>query len=173
MAELASGSVESRPPPSTRPNGPCTSPPIVQGASGFDIYVSTRPAVNAPWEAPVPAPGINTADGDADPFIAGGDLLLFLTRVGSGDRGNIYWSARRSTTEPWSPAVPLEGINAPSYDSDAALSPDLSYLMFSSMRTGNGGVPEAHALLDIRGIVARRLEALRRVRSGPRRPIVG
>lgn len=116
------------------------------GAAGYDIYVSTRPSTNATWGAPVAAPGINSAEDDVDPFIADGGLQLFFTRVGSGNEGNIYWAARRSTTDAWAPAVPLNDVNSPSYDSDPSLSPDLSYLMFSSMRTGNGDIYEAHAL---------------------------
>ncbi len=76
------------------------------GGGKFDIYVSTRPAVNAPWEAPVPAPGINTPDDEADPFIAASGLLLFLTRISPTNTGDIYWLARRSTTEPWATGRP-------------------------------------------------------------------
>jgi hypothetical protein len=116
------------------------------GGGRFDIYLSTRPTVNAPWGAPGLAPGVNTADDDFDPFITASGLLLFLTRSRSANDGDIYWSARRSPTEPWSAAVPLAGVNSPSYDSDASLSPDLRYIMFSSMRTGNGDLYEARAL---------------------------
>ena len=66
----------------------CTSPPNRPGAAGYDIYVSARPAVNAAWGMPAPAPGaVNTADDEADPFIADGGLLLFVTRVGSTNAG--------------------------------------------------------------------------------------
>jgi len=105
--------------------------------------------VNAPWEAPAPVPGINTADDEADPFIAASGLLLFMTRIGPTNSADIYWSARPSATEPWAAAVPLASINSPSYDSDASLSPDLSYIMFTSERSGNSAntdIYEAHAL---------------------------
>jgi Tol biopolymer transport system component len=116
------------------------------GGGKVDIYVSTRPAADAPWGAPAAAPGLNTPDADFDPFIDASGRLLFLTRISSSNEGDIYWTARRSATEPWATAVQLATVNSPSYDSDAFLSPDLSYLMFSSMRSGNGDIYEAHAL---------------------------
>ncbi len=116
------------------------------GGSKFDIYVSTRPSLDAPWGTPTMVPGISSAVDSFDPFIAANGLLLFLTRMNSPKTGDIYWTARTSTTEPWSPAVPLDAVNSPSYDSDATLSPDLGYMMFSSMRTGNGDIYEARAL---------------------------
>lgn len=116
------------------------------GGGGFDIYFSTRPALNAPWEAPAPVPGINSADDELDPFVAAGGLLLFFSRTGPTEEGDIYWSARSSTTAPWSPVVPLNSINSSSYDSDPSVSLDLSYMMFSSKRTGNGEIYEARAL---------------------------
>ncbi len=119
------------------------------GSAGFDIYFSTRPAVNAQWEAPASVPGINTADDELDPSVAAGGLLLFFTRHPPATvDANIYWSARRSTTEPWSPAAPLASVNSPSFDSDASLSPDLSYIMFSSTRTGNGEIYERTPCLE-------------------------
>lgn len=116
------------------------------GDGGFDLYVATRPALNASWEAPAPVPGINTADKELDPFVAGGGLLLFFARTGPTEEGDIYLSTRGSTTAPWSPAVPLDSINSKSYDSDPSVSVDLSYMMFSSKRTGNGEIYEARAL---------------------------
>jgi hypothetical protein len=117
------------------------------GSSGFDIYISTRPAVNALWETPARAPGINTANDELDPFIAAEGLLLFFTAEppGSGD-ANLYWSARSSTADSWSAVVPLDALNSPTYDSDASLSLDMNYIMFSSTRTGDGEIYEAHAL---------------------------
>ena len=114
-------------------------------AGKFDIYLATRSAGNAPWGTPAPVAGINTADDDSDPFLAASGLALFLTRTTATTPGDIYWSARRSIDAPWSPPVPVATLNSTAYDSDASLSPDLRYIMFSSLRSGNVDIYEARA----------------------------
>ncbi len=40
----------------------------------------------------------------------------------------------------------LTDVDSTSYDSDSSLSPDLSYMMLSSTRSGNAEVYETHAM---------------------------
>ena len=90
-------------------------------------------------------PGINGASDELDPFVAQGGLVVFFTSVRTG-LGDIYWSSRRSTAEPFEPPVALDGLNSVFFDSDATLSVDLGYMMFSSTRSGSAAIYETHAL---------------------------
>jgi len=146
VSELASGATDRSPAvdQALRALYFCSDRP---GSSGFDIYVSTRPAVNALWETPARGEGINTANDELDPFVAADGLLLFFTaKPLASEDANLYWSTRSSTADPWSAPVPLATLNSPMYDSDVSVSLDLSYIMFSSTRTGDGEIYEAHAV---------------------------
>jgi Tol biopolymer transport system component len=113
--------------------------------TSYDLYWSSRPSVISPWGAPQPVPGVNSSSDEYDPFVAQGGLVIFFTSMRSGS-GDIYWSARQSISEPFEAPVLLTDIDSTSYDSDSSLSPDLSYMMFSSTRSGNAEVYETHAV---------------------------
>jgi hypothetical protein len=114
------------------------------GSAGYDIYTATRAAPNLPWSAPALAPGLNSDADEYDPFVAQGGLVVFFTSMRSGG-GDIYWSARRGAGDPFQAPVPLVDLDTPMYDSDSTLSPDLTYMMFSSTRSGNAEIYETHA----------------------------
>ncbi len=71
--------------------------------------------------------------------------MIFFTSMKSG-AGDIYWAARRSISEAFETPVLLTDIDSTSYDSDSSLSPDLSYMMFSSTRSGNAEIYETRAV---------------------------
>jgi Tol biopolymer transport system component len=114
------------------------------GGGGYDIYAVTRPSASHPWSAAAPVAGINSAFDEYDPFVAQGGLVVFFTSMRSG-QGDIYWSTRRSTGEAFQPPQLLTDIDSPAYDSDSSLSTDLTYMMFSSTRSGNAEIYETHA----------------------------
>lgn len=150
VAELASGSDDLSPAvdatettmylSSDRANAGATA-----GGADFDIYASTRAGTSVAWSWPTPVQGINTDGDEVDPFVAQGGLVVFFTSMSVG-MGDIYWSSRRSLAEPFAPPVSLVDLNSAAYDSDAFLSPDLGYMMFSSIRTGNSEIYETTAL---------------------------
>jgi hypothetical protein len=113
-------------------------------SAGYDIYASTRASAADAWSAPSPVPGINSAFDEYDPFVAQGGLVVFFTSMRSG-QGDIFWATRPSTREPFTAPVPLADIDSAVYDSDSTLSPDLTYMMFSSTRSGNAEIYETHA----------------------------
>jgi hypothetical protein len=118
-------------------------PPSV---GGYDLFFSTRVSTSAPWAVPRPVPGINTSFDEREPFVTQGGLEVFFTssRAGAGD---IFWSVRQSTTEPFPAPLPLVDLNSPSaYDSDPSLSQDLTYILFDSQRSGVSDIYEAHAI---------------------------
>jgi hypothetical protein len=145
VGELARGQVDSS------PAVDATETLLVLGVfqqgftAGVDIYAATRPSASAPWGIPRPMPGVNGPADDVAPFVAQGGLVIFFasTRGGNSD---LYYSSRRSTDEPFPAPVALTDLNSPSYESDPTLSPDLTYMMFTSSRAGSTAIYEAHAM---------------------------
>ena len=115
------------------------------GSMSYDVYVTTRTAGSGPWGAVSKVPGVNGAFDDWDPFVAQGGLVIFFTSMRQG-AGDIFWSARESTREPFPPPTSLADINSSAYDSDPSLSPDANYMLFDSRRTGNSEIYEARAI---------------------------
>jgi hypothetical protein len=114
-------------------------------AASYDVFSSTRPTTIEPWGAPSPVPGVNGPFDDKAPFVAQGGLIVFFTssRTGAGD---LYWSTRQSTAEPFPSPLPMVELNSPAYDSDPSLSQDLTYILFDSQRSGISDIYEAHAI---------------------------
>ena len=77
--------------------------------------------------------------------MAQGGLVVYFTLT-RGMQVDLYWSARRSTEAAFPTPIPLVGVNSPFSDNDAALSPDLLYLMFASNRSGNIEIYETHSV---------------------------
>lgn len=115
------------------------------GSTAYDVHVTTRTAGSGPWGPVSRVPGVNGAFDDWDPFVAQGGLVIFFTSMRQG-AGDIFWSARQSTSGPFPAPTPLDDINSTAYDSDATLSPDLTYMLFDSRRTGNSEIYEARAI---------------------------
>lgn len=63
------------------------------GAGQHDIYRATRPAVDAPFAAPVPVDGVNTASRDDDPWLSPDGHTLFLVSSVTGNQ-EIYVAER-------------------------------------------------------------------------------
>jgi hypothetical protein len=150
VAELASGSVDFAPAVDATEttlflSSDRASAAATTGGADFDIYAATRSGTGAAWGWPAVVSGVNSDDDEYDPFVAQGGLVVFFTSMRSG-MGDIYWSSRRALGDPFAPPVPLDDVNSPAYDSDATLSPDLGYMMFSSTRSGNAEIYEAAAL---------------------------
>ncbi len=115
------------------------------GSSAFDLYSARSAGVNAPWGPATRVPGVNGFFDEWDPFVAQGGLVIFFTSTRQG-AGDIFWSTRQSTTEPFAPPVALTDINSGAYDSDSTLSPDLTYMLFDSTRTGFSDIYETNSV---------------------------
>jgi hypothetical protein len=147
VSELASGSIDFAPAvdDATTTLFFCSNRPGSSGGS-YDIYWTTRASPSGTWGAAAPAPGaVNSASDEYDPFIGGGGLVLFFTSMRSG-MGDIYWTARPSIDQPFQAPVVLTDLDSAAYDSDSTLSSDLTYMMFSSTRSGNAEIYETRAL---------------------------
>jgi hypothetical protein len=113
------------------------------GYSGwYDIYVSTRPTRDDPWEEPVNlGPAINTVNSDFEPDITPDGLILVFVRIGTGvPDWDIWMSTRPTRDDPWGQRVNLgRTVNSPDSDMDPTISADGRTLYLSSRRPGGQG----------------------------------
>ncbi|MDQ3749985.1 MAG: FG-GAP-like repeat-containing protein [Acidobacteriota bacterium] len=73
-----------------------TNRPGTQGM--FDIFVSTRASVSAPWNPPVPVAGINTASNEYSPTLSADGTTMYFSSNRAGGVGDmdLYSTARVS-----------------------------------------------------------------------------
>ncbi len=102
-----------------------------------DVYITFWNDTIHDWEDATLAPGaINGAEHDADLSISPDGKQIFVYKNENG--GDIYVS-KKSTSEKWSSAKPLEGVNSTYWESYASLSADGKKLYFCSERKGGQG----------------------------------
>ena len=113
------------------------------GNGGDDLYVSTRPSLSEPWDAPVNlGPTVNTGFTDRAPSIStDGRMLFFHSDRPSGQGSYDLWVARRATTDDsWGEPVNLgPTVNSSSPDVGPSISDDGQVLFFMSTRSGGSG----------------------------------
>ncbi len=87
---------------------------FVSGRSGgygeYDLWVTTRAAVNDPWGTPLNVgPTVNSPFLDCDPVISPDGLLLLFssTRPGGISDQDIYITRRATKKDPWGSAINL------------------------------------------------------------------
>ena len=121
------------------------------GTGGFDLYVSTRPNVGAPWGMPVNlGANINTSGGELCPTVVPNGLALyFISDKPGGCGGNdIYLSQRMNTQSAWGAAVNLGcQLNSPQSEMSPSLFTDAggaTSLYFSSNRPGGPGMTDIY-----------------------------
>ena len=112
-----------------------------------DIWVTTRPAENAPWGEPVNlGPTVNSTRDDLLQCISSDGLMLFFSsdRAGGSGGNDLYMSRRVTVSDPWNTPVNLgPTINGPTGDNDAEVSADGSVLYFNS-RGPEGGTSDLY-----------------------------
>ncbi|HYO98111.1 MAG TPA: hypothetical protein VER33_26585 [Polyangiaceae bacterium] len=113
------------------------------GAGEDDIYFSTRGARDEAWGPLQSLRGVNTSQGDLEPFVAEAGRVVFLssTRQGSED---LYWARRGRAGEAFPEPVALSELNSSESDTDPTVSQDLGYLIFTSWRSGTRKLYEAY-----------------------------
>jgi hypothetical protein len=107
------------------------------GFGNRDIYVSKRADRDSPWEAPAQVPELSSGSRDQGPSQNATGLVLVLQNdsVGSGD---LFASARESTSDPWGELVPIGELNTSSIENGPMLRAGDLILYFDSRRAGNG-----------------------------------
>jgi hypothetical protein len=110
------------------------------GFGKFDLWVATRPSLNAPFGVPVNlGAAINSAADDDPAFVSadGRTLMLGSNRSGGLGAGDIWMSTRTNAAAPWEPArhlpAPLNSSSGGTFP--VALSRDGLLLFFKSWRT--------------------------------------
>jgi hypothetical protein len=108
------------------------------GLGGVDIWVATRPGLDAPFSAPVNlGPSINSSGDDDIPIISADNRTLVFDSSRSGGPGenDIWMSTRTNAAAPWEPARLLPAPINHSGDTFAVeLSPDGLLLFLKSWR---------------------------------------
>jgi hypothetical protein len=108
-----------------------------------DLYMSTRPSIEAIWGSPVNlGPTINTSFHDSEPhLLPDGLVLLFMSDRPDGFGSYDLWMTTRADRDAaWRPPVNLGAfINTSSGEGSPALSADLKTLYFASNRYGGLG----------------------------------
>lgn len=105
------------------------------GSGDWDIYVTTRATLSAPWSTAVNlGPTVNSADFDGHPYIMTDGLTLLLTSARSGGYGDWdIWITRRTTTDDdWGTPMNLgPNFNTSAGEAEPSLSADGRTLYFS------------------------------------------
>lgn len=96
-----------------------------------DVYVATRPSIDATWNTPIAVAALNEAGvRDGEPSINGSSTLILWSsgRTGGGD---LYLARRDDPSAPWETAIPISELNTASVEGDPWLSPDEHTLYFT------------------------------------------
>ena len=125
------------------------------GYGDVDIWVATRATPSDEWGEPVNlGTPVNTAAGEYYPCLSPDGLLLFFSdfdneasdgfrpRPGGHGQSDMWMTRRKSIADPWEEPVNLgPGMNTSSFDSQPRLSPDGSFLYFTSSRPDSSLAP--------------------------------
>jgi hypothetical protein len=111
-----------------------------RGASGYDIYVSTRATRGATWGAPALVPELSSPLNDQAPTVSGSlrRMTLHSDRQGAQGKYDIFESTRNPNGT-WSTPVPVVELNTTVYEGAPQLSPDDLVIYFDSNRPGGLG----------------------------------
>jgi serine/threonine protein kinase/Tol biopolymer transport system component len=105
------------------------------GVGEWDIYASTREAIEASWGDPVNLGAvINSVSDESSPSITPDGLTLYFQSKRLGGEGGVdlYVTTRSSPSNSWSPAVNLgPTVNHPGHDNFPCISDDGLRLYFS------------------------------------------
>jgi len=108
------------------------------GFGHWDIWVTRRKNVQAPWQEPEPlGPPINTRQGESGPCLSADGLSLYFASDRPGGLGDfdIYVATRRSRRDSWGEPTNLgPAVNGPAYDNHPSISADGRTLLFTSRR---------------------------------------
>ena len=115
----------------------------VTGVMTEDLWVKTREKISDPWGIPADlGPIVNSASGEALPYVSSDGLSLYFTSNRPGGLGgtDIWVTTRPSILDPWTEPVNLgPPVNTSYHDGSPRLSGDGSTLYFYSSRPGGYG----------------------------------
>jgi hypothetical protein len=113
------------------------------GLSAEDLWVRTRAKTSDAWGRPANlGPTVNSASGEALPYVSSDGLSLYFTSNRPGGLGgtDIWVTTRSSVLAPWTEPINLgPPVNSSYHDGSPRLSGDGSTLYFYSSRPGGYG----------------------------------
>jgi hypothetical protein len=125
------------------------------GLGDYDLWMSTRPAAESDWAAPVNmGPAVNSSAFDAEPCLSTDGLALFFSSNRPGGMGSydMWVTTRRSQAAAWSPPVNLgPAINTSSIEGSPCLSPDQKTLYCGIGGDGDGYEVPIVLIVDFNG----------------------
>ncbi len=98
----------------------------------YDIYLSIRTTATDRWQPPEPLAELNTSAAESDAFLVGEGRELLFTR-----KEDLELARRADTSGPFRLVGPLAELNSSDDDRDPWATADLSYVVFSSNRSGS------------------------------------
>lgn len=101
-------------------------------SSDYDIYASTRADTGSPWNAPAPIEELNSSKAESDAFPLENGTALIFTRA-----KDLVLASRPDPSAPYRIVGPLSSLNSSDDDRDAWSTNDMSYVVFSSNRSGD------------------------------------
>ena len=115
----------------------------VTGVMTEDLWLRTREKISDPWGVPANlGPTVNSASGEALPYVSSDGLSLYFTSNRPGGLGgtDIWVTTRSSVLAPWTEPINLgPPVNSSYHDGSPRLSGDGSTLYFYSSRPGGYG----------------------------------
>jgi len=106
--------------------------------AGRNLFIASRQTLTDPWEEPIARSELNSSGDDSEGRLVWNGLVMVFSSDRPGSNGrDLYYAVRESLKDPFSEPQPVPGVNSLADDSDPWLSEDLSYMMFSSDRSGN------------------------------------
>ncbi|MBC8473028.1 MAG: PD40 domain-containing protein [Planctomycetes bacterium] len=113
------------------------------GLGDFDLWMSTRRAVESDWAVPVNmGPAVNSVYYDCEVCLSTDGLAMFFCSNRSGGMGSydMWLTTRQNQAAAWSPPINLGPvINTSGMEGAPSLSPDLKTLYFCSSKSGGIG----------------------------------
>ena len=111
------------------------------GAGGVDVYRSSRPSRDDPWDPPMQVAELCTADDESAPWTTADDVTLVF---GTGRPGGLgaydLWTARRPAPgEPFGEIAPWPVLNSTLIENEPWLDPAMTLIYFTSDRAGGAG----------------------------------
>jgi len=101
-----------------------------------DLFVVTRPSLQADWGTPARIAELSTAMGETTCEMSLDGLTIFFAsnRLGQVD---IFTSTRASRASAWSAPVPVAELNSPADDAAGGISSDGLEIQLASIRSGD------------------------------------
>jgi hypothetical protein len=109
------------------------------GSGGYDLWVAVRSDLQAPFSAPSPVPGLNSANDERQPVLSGDSLHLYFMSNHGTSAFRIVEATRNAVTGGFAPPVDVAGLASGVGDVSPWLSKDGTQIYFGSGRTGGLG----------------------------------